>query len=72
MRAPKVRNAKQRGKQYNSNLAQGSPTRNAVKYYRGLRIYFDGKKNVVLYFVLGYPTVIFVLLKIRYGLPGTG
>ena len=44
MRAPKVRNAKQRGKQYNSNLAQGSPTRNAVKYYRGLRVYFDGKK----------------------------
>ena len=24
-----------------------------------------------LYFVLGYRTVIFVLLKIRYGLPGT-
>ena len=30
MRAPKVRNAKRRGKQYNSNLVQGSPMHYAI------------------------------------------
>ena len=71
MRAPKARNAKQRRKQYNSNLVQGSLTRYAVKYCRGMQVYFDGKNKRCLYFVLEYSTIICVLLKIRDDLPGT-
>ena len=52
MRAPKVRNAKQRGKQYDSNLAQGSPMHYAVA---GACVFTStGEKKDVLYFALGY------------------
>ena len=60
MRAPKVRNAKQRGKQYNSNLAQGSPMHYAIA--GACAFTSTGEKNV-WYFALGYPAIIFVLLK---------
>ena len=71
MRTPNVRNAKQRGIQCNSNLVQRYPTRYAVKYCRGLRVYFDGEKLCCLYFLLEHPIIILVLLEIMYGLPGT-
>ena len=68
MRAPEVANAKQMGE-------NRTVTWHGVRYVLGSQI-LQGLARLPrwergLYFVLGYPTVIFVLLRIRYGLPGT-
>ena len=69
MRAPKVRTAKQRGKQYNSNLARGSPMHYAVA---GACVFaWSGEKKCCFVLCAGVSYYYVGTIEIRYGLPGT-
>ena len=68
MRAPEVPSAKQTGDN-RTIIWHGVHYMLRSQILQGLARLLRWER--CLLFVLGYPTVIFELLKIRYGLPGT-